>query len=48
VNNILDRSPPLFSSSFGSCAVSTCNGNTYGGTYDTLGRYIFAAATLNF
>ena len=48
VNNILDKSPPLFSSSWGSCAVSTCNGNTYGGTYDTLGRYIFAGATLNF
>jgi outer membrane receptor protein involved in Fe transport len=48
VNNIFDKNPPLFSSSWGSCAVSTCNGNTYGGTYDTLGRYIFAAATLNF
>lgn len=48
VNNIFDKNPPLFSSSFGACAVSTCNGNTYGGTYDTLGRYIFAGATLNF
>ena len=48
VNNILDKTPPLFSSSFGSCAVATCNGNTYGGTYDALGRYIFAGATLNF
>ena len=48
VNNILDKSPPLFTSSAGSCAVATCNGNTYGGTYDTLGRYIFAGATLNF
>lgn len=48
VNNIFDKNPPLFSSSWGSCAVSTCNGNTYGGTYDTLGRYIFAGATLNF
>ena len=48
VNNILDKNPPLFSSSHGACAVATCNGNTYGGTYDTLGRYIFAGATLNF
>jgi outer membrane receptor protein involved in Fe transport len=48
VNNIFDRNPPIFSSSFGSCAVATCNGNTYGGTYDTLGRYFFAGATLNF
>ena len=48
VNNILDKDPPLFTSSSGSCAVATCNGNTYGGTYDTLGRYFFAGATLNF
>jgi len=48
VNNILDKDPPLFTSSAGSCAVATCNGNTYGGTYDTLGRYFFAGATLNF
>jgi outer membrane receptor protein involved in Fe transport len=48
VNNILDKNPPLFTSNLGSCAVATCNGNTYGGTYDALGRYIFAGATLNF
>ncbi|MES2135961.1 MAG: TonB-dependent receptor [Pseudomonadota bacterium] len=48
VNNILDKTPPLFTSSLGSCAAGGCNGNTYAGTYDVLGRYIFAAATLNF
>jgi outer membrane receptor protein involved in Fe transport len=48
VNNIFDKDPPVFTSSLGSCAVATCNGNTYGGTYDTLGRYFFAGATLNF
>jgi outer membrane receptor protein involved in Fe transport len=48
VNNIFDKNPPLFSSSLGSCAVATCNGNTYGGSYDALGRYFFAGATLNF
>jgi len=48
VNNILDKSPPLFSSSFGSCAAVFCNGNTYPGVYDVLGRYLYAAATLNF
>ena len=48
VNNILDKNPPLFTSSLGSCAVATCNGNTYGGTYDTLGRFFFAGATVNF
>jgi outer membrane receptor protein involved in Fe transport len=48
VNNILDKSPPLFTSSAGSCAAVFCNGNTYPGVYDVLGRYIYAAATLNF
>ena len=48
VNNIFDKNPPLFTSNLGSCAVATCNGNTYGGTYDTLGRFFFAGATLNF
>jgi outer membrane receptor protein involved in Fe transport len=48
VNNILDRDPPVFTSGNGACAVTFCNGNTYGGTYDALGRYIFAGATLNF
>jgi outer membrane receptor protein involved in Fe transport len=48
VNNIFDKDPPLFSSSFGSCAVVFCNGNTYPGVYDVLGRYLYASATLNF
>jgi outer membrane receptor protein involved in Fe transport len=48
VNNILDREPPIFTSGNGACAVATCNGNTYGGAYDALGRYIYAGATLNF
>jgi outer membrane receptor protein involved in Fe transport len=48
VNNILDKNPPLFTSSAGSCAAVFCNGNTYPGVYDVLGRYIFAGATLNF
>jgi outer membrane receptor protein involved in Fe transport len=48
VNNIFDKSPPLFSSSFGSCAAVSCNGGTYPGVYDVLGRYFFAGATLNF
>jgi outer membrane receptor protein involved in Fe transport len=48
INNILDKDPPLFTSSAGSCAAVFCNGNTYPGVYDVLGRYIFAGATLNF
>jgi len=53
VNNILDRAPPLTnqgSSQFGQapCPTGPCNGNTYPGTYDALGRYIYAGVTLNF
>ncbi|NUR10220.1 MAG: TonB-dependent receptor, partial [Bradyrhizobium sp.] len=48
VNNIFDKNPPLFSSSFGSCAVVFCNGNSYPGVYDVLGRYLYASATINF
>jgi outer membrane receptor protein involved in Fe transport len=48
VNNIFDRDPPIFTSGNGACSAGTCNGNTYGGVYDTLGRFFFAGATLNF
>ncbi|HET8749850.1 MAG TPA: TonB-dependent receptor, partial [Sphingomicrobium sp.] len=48
VNNIFDKSPPLFTGSAGACPAPFCNGNTYPGVYDVLGRYIYAGATLNF
>ena len=53
VNNILDRQPPLVTSGSGAfgasaCAGTVCNGNTYPGTYDALGRYIYAGVTFNF
>ena len=48
VNNILDRDPPLVDSSFGSCPPGLCNGNAYVGTYDALGRYIYAGASVSF
>jgi outer membrane receptor protein involved in Fe transport len=48
VNNIFDKDPPIFTSGNGACAVVFCNGNTYGGVYDALGRFFFAGATLNF
>jgi outer membrane receptor protein involved in Fe transport len=48
VNNIFDKNPPLVTASWGSCPAGPCNGNTYPGTWDALGRYIYAAATLNF
>jgi iron complex outermembrane receptor protein len=53
VNNILDRQPPLVTSGRSSgannqCPTGPCNGNTYPGVYDSLGRYIFAGITLDF
>lgn len=48
--NILDRQPPLVTSSTvnSACSSIVCNGNTYPGTYDALGRYIFTGITMNF
>jgi len=54
VNNLFDLQPPLVTSGNsvrpGSnlCPTGPCNGNTYPGTYDALGRYIFAGVTLDF
>lgn len=53
VNNILDRQPPLTHSGSarfgqGNCASVVCNGNTYPGTWDALGRYIYTGVTLDF
>jgi len=46
VNNVLDKDPPILTSDYFPSAF--VNGNTYVGTYDTLGRYMFANITLNF
>ncbi|WP_265528549.1 TonB-dependent receptor domain-containing protein [Sphingomicrobium marinum] len=43
VNNILDTDPPIITSAFG-----TDNANTWAGTYDPVGRYIFINASLSF
>ena len=53
VNNLLDKEPPLVTSGSGNfgasaCAGTVCNGNTYPGTYDSLGRYIYTGVTLDF
>ncbi|MBK6491014.1 MAG: TonB-dependent receptor [Sphingomonadales bacterium] len=53
VNNILDRQPPVVHSGSGAfgasnCASTVCNGNSYPGTYDSLGRYIYSGITLDF
>ncbi|HKC03423.1 MAG TPA: TonB-dependent receptor [Sphingomicrobium sp.] len=53
-NNILDRQPPLVTSGNANrsgsnlCPAGSCNGNTYPGTYDALGRFIYAGATVSF
>ncbi len=53
VNNIFDKNPPLFIGT--DCpvlstgpAASDCNGNTFAGTYDALGRYIFIHLSAQF
>jgi iron complex outermembrane receptor protein len=54
VNNIFDKRPPIVTGGSASlngsnlCPAGPCNGNTYPGTWDALGRYIYAGATLNF
>jgi iron complex outermembrane recepter protein len=52
-NNLLDKEPPIFHSGSGrfgqsNCGATTCNGNTYPGTYDALGRYLYTGITLDF
>ena len=51
VNNLFDKEPPIVTSGDGNngsaCPVS-CNGNTYPGTYDTLGRLLYVSATVSF
>src|ERR1700689_4646894 len=46
VNNVLDKAPPLLASG-ADCDEIYCNGNTLGGTYRSLGRYLFAQITAN-
>jgi outer membrane receptor protein involved in Fe transport len=54
VNNLLDKRPPVITGGSGAlagsnlCPAGPCNGNTYPGTWDALGRYIYAGVTLNF
>ena len=54
MNNILDKMPPLTTSGnagragSNQCPTGPCNGNTWPGTYDALGRYLYAGVTLDF
>jgi iron complex outermembrane recepter protein len=47
VNNILDKNPPLVGATYAP-GPPTVNGNTFPGTYDSLGRYIFGEAIVQF
>ena len=49
VNNIADKNPPvILNGTFSDCPNTTCNDNTWAGTYDTLGRYIYAHLSAKF
>ncbi len=48
INNLTDNDPPRITSSDGSCPAGPCNGNTYPGTWDALGRYVWLGATIDF
>jgi iron complex outermembrane recepter protein len=51
VNNIFDKDPPLVTladCSTASPAGANCNGNTFPGVYDAMGRYLFAHITAQF
>jgi iron complex outermembrane receptor protein len=49
VNNLGDKRPPIIpSGSYTECPNSSCNDNTWVGTYDTLGRYLYAHVQVKF
>ncbi len=49
VNNIADKNPPaILNGTFSDCPNTSCNDNTWVGTYDALGRYIFAHISAKF
>ena len=49
VNNITDKPPPIvLNGNYSNCPNTTCNDNTWVGTYDTLGRYLFLHVTAKF
>ncbi len=49
VNNIADKNPPLIlNGNLSDCPNNSCNDNTWVGTYDTLGRYLYAHVSMKF
>jgi iron complex outermembrane receptor protein len=48
INNLFDRDPPIVPTAGTSCPSAACAGNTYPQTYDYLGRFLWAGATIEF
>jgi outer membrane receptor protein involved in Fe transport len=49
VNNLTDKDPPtVLDGNLSNCPNTTCNDNTWTGTYDTLGRYLYAHVSMKF
>jgi len=49
VNNLADKNPPLIlNGTLSDCPNTTCNDNTWVGSYDTLGRYIYMHVGVKF
>jgi iron complex outermembrane receptor protein len=49
VNNLTDKAPPIIpSGSYSECPNTSCNDNTWVGTYDTMGRYLYAHISMKF
>jgi outer membrane receptor protein involved in Fe transport len=45
-NNVLDKDPPVILSA--NCPVGPCNNNSFGGTYDPIGRFLYVHLTAKF
>ncbi|HEV7358834.1 MAG TPA: TonB-dependent receptor, partial [Steroidobacteraceae bacterium] len=49
VNNLTGKAPPIIpSGSYSECPNTSCNDNTWVGTYDTMGRYLYAHVSVKF
>jgi outer membrane receptor protein involved in Fe transport len=49
VNNLTGKTPPIIpSGSYTECPNTSCNDNTWVGTYDTMGRYLYAHVSMKF
>jgi iron complex outermembrane recepter protein len=49
VNNVTDKGPPIvLNGTYSDCPNTSCNDNTWVGTYDTMGRYIYVHVSAKF